>query len=305
MWRLPAGPTWASALGALAGLPFEGPDALILGVGPLEEASAGLLCWSARSVASPAGLLVCPGPRPDGGAALLAAEPRAAFATLLRRLQVPEPAGGVHPRAVVHPSAALGAGVEIGPGAVVSAGCVIGEGSVLHANVVVGPGVIVGRCCVVFAGAVLGGPGFGFSPEGGRLQRVPQVGGLRIGDRVEIGANAVVDRGALGDTIIEDDVKIDNLVQIAHNVRVGRGAVIAAQTGVAGSARVGAGAQLGGQVGVSDHVEIGAGARVGAQAGVIGAVGPGEAVWGTPAMPRRLALRVAAALRRLPELVGR
>lgn len=305
MWRLPAGPTWASGLAACAGLRLVGPDALIEGVAPLEQATAGALCWSKRAIPTEAGLLVCPSARPDGGAALIAEDPRAAFASLLRALAPPEAEASVHPSAQVHPSAKLGPGVRLGPGVVVAEGSEIGEGSVLHANVVVEAGVVIGRDCEVFAGAVLGGPGFGFGLEGGRLQRVPQVGGLRIGDRVEIGANAVIDRGALGDTVIEDDVKIDNLVQIAHNVRLGRGAVLAAQVGVAGSSQVGAGAQLGGQVGVSDHVVIGPGARVGAQAGVIGRVEAGEAVWGTPAMPRRLALRVAAALRRLPDLVGR
>jgi UDP-3-O-[3-hydroxymyristoyl] glucosamine N-acyltransferase len=118
-----------------------------------------------------------------------------------------------------------------------------------------------------------------------------------------VGAHSCVDRGSLGDTIIEDDVKIDNLVQIAHNVRLGPGAILAGQVGVAGSAQIGAGAVLAGQVGVADHAQIGAGARVGAQAGVLRAVAPGATVWGTPAIPRRLALEAAAALRRLPALL--
>ena len=210
---------------------------------------------------------------------------------------------GVAPSAVVDPTARLGCDVEIGPLAYVGPGCMVGARTRIGPGAVVHAGVQIGEDCRIGAHAVLGGPGFGFSAHAGRPTRVPQLGGLRIGDRVEVGAQTCIDRGSLGDTVIEDDVKIDNLVQVAHNVVIERGALLAGQVGVAGSARVGAGAVLAGQVGVADHANVGAGARVGAQSGVLGRVPAGAAVFGTPALPRRLALEVAGALRRLPALL--
>jgi UDP-3-O-[3-hydroxymyristoyl] glucosamine N-acyltransferase len=300
----PSGPTRLSALAARCGAALIGEDDEVDGLIALDGAPLPrALCWSTRPVEAGPRALLSAGPRPDAGPTLVHPAPREAFTTLLWAMFPPQAGSGVHPSAVVEPSAQLGVGVGIGPLAVIGAGCVIGAGSQIGPGAVLHPGVRLGAGCVIGAHAVLGGPGFGFSADQGRPRRLPQLGGLWIGDRVEVGAHSCVDRGSLGDTIIEDDVKIDNLVQVAHNVHVGRGAILAGQVGVAGSAQIGAGAVLGGQVGVADHAQVGAGARVGAQAGVVRAVPAGAAVWGTPAIPRRLALEAAAALRRLPALL--
>ncbi len=300
----PAGPARLSALAARCGAQLLGEDDEVDGLIALNGAPVPrALCWAARPQAAGPRALLSAGPRPDAGPTLVHPAPREAFTTLLWAMFPEVARGGLHPTAVVDPSAQLGAGVEVGPLAVIGAGCQIGDGCQIGPGAVLHPGVRLGAGCVIGAHAVLGGPGFGFAADGGRPRRLPQLGGLWVGDRVEVGAHSCVDRGSLGDTIIEDDVKIDNLVQIAHNVRLGPGAILAGQVGVAGSAQIGAGAVLAGQVGVADHAQVGAGARVGAQAGVLGAVPPGAAVWGTPAIPRRLALEAAAALRRLPALL--
>lgn len=301
----PAGPRPLSALAAACGAELVGEDDVVDGVVALADAQDRALCWSARPRALAGGALLSAAPRPDGGPTLVHPAPRVAFTALLWAHFPASARPGLHPTAVVDPSAVLGPGVEVGPFAVIGAGCRVGAGTVIGPGAVLSPGVVVGVDCRIGAHAVLGGPGFGFAPDGGRPRRAPQLGGLVLGDRVEVGAQACLDRGSLGDTVIEDDVKIDNLVQIAHNVRVGRGALLAGQVGVAGSAVIGAGAVLGGQVGVADHAEVGPGARVGAQSGVLGAIPAGAAVFGTPALPRRLALEVAAALRRLPDLLLR
>jgi UDP-3-O-[3-hydroxymyristoyl] glucosamine N-acyltransferase len=165
--------------------------------------------------------------------------------------------------------------------------------------------VQIGAECVIHSGARLGRDGFGYALVDGEHQKMPQVGGCRIADKVEIGANTTIDRGSIGDTVVGRGTKIDNLVHLGHNVRVGERAIIIAQVGVAGSSIVGDGAVLAGQVGVSGHLTIGAGARVAAQAGVIGDVSPGETVSGYPARPHREALRSQAAAFRLPSLLKR
>jgi len=157
----------------------------------------------------------------------------------------------------------------------------------------------------VHSGARLGADGFGYVWDGGAHRKVPQVGGVRLGADVEVGANTTIDRGSIGDTVVGDGSKIDNLVQIGHNCRIGRHVIIVSQVGISGSTRVGDGAVLGGQAGVQGHIEIGAGARVGGQAGVTASVAPGETVSGYPARPHREALKVQAATMKLPELVRR
>ncbi|HVA00345.1 MAG TPA: UDP-3-O-(3-hydroxymyristoyl)glucosamine N-acyltransferase [Terriglobia bacterium] len=230
---------------------------------------------------------------------------------------------GVHPTALVASDARLGTGVCVGPYVVIEPGVSVGEGTTLGAGVFLGAGVAVGARCVlhprvsvyagarighrviVHAGAVLGSDGFGYVFAEGRHHKFPQLGGLIIEDDVDIGANSTVDRGSLGTTVIGEGTKIDNLVQIAHNVKIGRHAIIAAQTGISGSAEIGDYVMMGGQVGIGDHARIGEGAIIGGQAGILPgkAVPKGNTMWGTPARPLAEFKKMYAYLSHLPELV--
>jgi UDP-3-O-[3-hydroxymyristoyl] glucosamine N-acyltransferase len=257
------------------------------------------------------------------GTLVLCDQPRLAFARAARRLSPPRgPAAGVHPTALVHPSAIIGQGVSVGPYAVVcegaelgdrvevgagshvGAGVRIGSDTVLWPHVVIYPGTILGSRIVVHAGTVLGSDGFGYVRDAasGAYEAFPQVGRLVIEDDVELGTLCTVDRGALGETVIGRGTKLDNQVHVAHNVRIGRNVVIAAQTGIAGSSVVEDGAVIAGQVGIADHVRIGSGAILGAQCGVPTGKeirGPGVLFWGTPARPITQYLRELATLARL------
>lgn len=230
---------------------------------------------------------------------------------------------GVSPLAHVSPRATVGDGAVIYPfafvdeGAVVSSGAVvmpyvfvgrgarIGPGVVLMPSVVVYPGVEVGENTVIHGGAVLGGDGFGYVEHQGRRVKIPQVGGVKIGKEVEIGANACVDRATMGCTVVGEGSKLDNLVQVAHNVKIGKHCAFAAQVGISGSSRVGDGVLMGGQVGVADHAEIGDRAILTAKAGVMGRVPPGAVMTGAPAMPHNTWKKVEVWKSRLPQLVER
>jgi UDP-3-O-[3-hydroxymyristoyl] glucosamine N-acyltransferase len=254
---------------------------------------------------------------------LVARNPRLAFARAAALLAGPgSHAPGVHPTAVVDATAKLGAEVAVGPGAVIGAGVVVGEKSILGPNVTIAPGVRIGAECtlhagvtvyggttlgrrvMVHAGAVLGSDGFGFvpDPETGRYEKFPQVGTLEIHDDAEIGANTTIDRGALEATVIGRGVKLDNLVHVGHNVRIGENVVIAAQTGISGSVVIEPGAIIAGQVGIADHVRVEGGVILGAQSGVPSnkvVRGKGVVFWGTPARPIRQYLKELAVLARL------
>jgi len=241
-----------------------------------------------------------------------------AGAELLRRLRQ---SGAIDASAVVDERAEIGEGVDIGALAfigprvrigrcsVIGPGCMllgdteIGEDCELVARVTVYPQTRIGNRVTVHAGAVLGSDGFGFVPdEAGRFHKFPQIGRLQIGDDVEIGANSTVDRGALDATIIQSGVKLDNLVHVGHNVKIGENVVSAAQTGISGSSVVEKNVLIGGQVGIADHVTIEEGAILGAQAGVPSNKvirGKGIVFWGTPARPIREYLKELAALARL------
>jgi UDP-3-O-[3-hydroxymyristoyl] glucosamine N-acyltransferase len=251
-------------------------------------------------------------------------DPYRAVARLLQRLH-PRPArpGGVHPTAVIGREceiaasahigayAVLGDRVRVGDGAVLEAhvvvgdGCTIGPGAVLYPKVVLYDRTEVGESCVLHAGAVLGSDGFGFAAEEGRQIKVPQLGIVKLGREVEIGANSTVDRATFEATTIGDFTKIDNLVQVGHNVQIGRGCILCGQVGISGSTRLGDGVVFAGQAGAANHLDIGDGVRVAAQTAVLSSVESGVAVGGTPAVPLSEWRRQVAALRRLPELLRR
>lgn len=291
----------AHALARRLGLAAVGPDVSVCGVAPLEDCPPGCLTFADRSPPFCAGVVIAVSPVAKT-TTLLSPDPRGAFLDALMLLFPVEPPGGVMPGAHVHPTAALGPGVTIHPGAVVGARCVVGAGSVVFPNAVLYAGTVLGRSVRVHAGAVLGADGFSYHPGPDGPRRMPHLGRVVVEDGVEIGANTCIDRGALSDTVIGAHSKLDNLVQVGHNGRLGRAVLLAGQVGLSGSVTVGDGAVLGGQVGVADHRHIGAGARVGAQAGVSRDVPEGETVLGTPAEPAGRRRRVWAALRRLPEL---
>jgi UDP-3-O-[3-hydroxymyristoyl] glucosamine N-acyltransferase len=320
-------------LGALArtlGAALEGDASRVVsGIAPLDTAGPDDIAFltdpryrdAART--SRAGAFLVPADVGDLPAPVLRCEqPQQALIDLLL-LFYPraEPAPGVHPAAVVAsdariaPSASVGAlavvesaavvgsSARIHPLAYVGAGAEVGEGSELHPGVVVYRGVRIGRHVTVHAGAVLGADGFGYAFDGSRHRKIPQVGTVIVEDDVEIGANTTIDRAMLGATIVRRGTKIDNLVQIGHNVDVGERAILVAQVGVSGSSRLGHGVVLGGQVGVADHVTIGDGAMIGAQSGVHADVPPGERLLGTPARPLTHAKRIMLAGDRLPDLL--
>jgi UDP-3-O-[3-hydroxymyristoyl] glucosamine N-acyltransferase len=311
----------------------EGDSSLrVTGVKPLDEAGPDDLSFVAEPryfpyiAASQARvLLVARGSDApvEGRTVIRVDDPRRALTRILPLLHPEERAeAGVHPTAVVDgaeidPAATVGAYAVIGAGTVVGARarigahvvigrrCRVDADAVIHPHVTLYDGVTVGERSIIHSGARLGADGFGFVPEGGGLVKVPQVGGCRIEADVEVGANTTIDRGSIGDTVVGRGTKIDNLVQIGHNCRIGRSVIIVSQAGISGSTKVGDGAVLGGQSGFQGHIEVGAGARVGAQAGVTASVAPGETVSGYPARPHREALRVQAATFRLPELMKR
>jgi len=210
----------------------------------------------------------------------------------------------IGPYAVIDESAEIGAESQIGPFCSIGRGAVLGKGCTLYPHVVIYPGVHLGRDVVLHAGVVVGGDGFGYVSGDGRHWKFPQIGRVEIGDEVEIGCNSCVDRAALEETKVGAGTKVDNLVQIGHNVHIGEGGLIAAQAGLAGSSVVGRQVVIGGQVGIADHVWIEDGAIIGAQAGIPTGkrIAAGEPVWGTPARPLRKYLHQLAWLGRLSEV---
>jgi UDP-3-O-[3-hydroxymyristoyl] glucosamine N-acyltransferase len=207
--------------------------------------------------------------------------------------------------AIIGANAKLGDEVVIGPHCVVGDGVSIGDGARLWPDVTIYSGATIGARTIIHSGARIGCDGFGYVFRDGEHQKIPHVGRCIIGDDVEIGANTTIDRGSIDDTVVGNGTKIDNLVHIAHNVRIGEKCLLMAQVGVAGSVTIGDGAILAGQAGISGHLSIGAGARLAAQAGVFGDIPAGETWSGYPARPHRESLRASAALFRLAGMMRR
>jgi UDP-3-O-[3-hydroxymyristoyl] glucosamine N-acyltransferase len=258
----------------------------------------------------------------DVRARVIVARPHEAMLRVLPELYVAAPRRpGVHSTVVIGRGTAIGRDVALGANVVIGngvtlgdrvwidAGCVvgddvhIGESSQLYSSVTIYPRARVGQRVIIHAGARIGSDGFGYVFQNGAHQKIPHVGRCVIGDDVEIGANTTIDRGSIDDTVIGAGTKIDNLVHVGHNVRVGALCLIMAQVGIAGSTHVEDGAILAGQVGLSGHLTVGKGARLGAQAGVFGDVPAGETWSGYPARPHKEALRAQAALFRLSGLM--
>lgn len=265
--------------------------------------------------------IVAPGVESAGLPLLVCRNPYLAFAKILTLLQAGKPSPlGVLPGAQVSATAQIGEGVTLYPGCYVGDEVVVGAGSILHPGVVLYAGVQVGQDCLLHAGvvvregcrlgnrvilqpnAVIGSDGFGFAPDGPRYFKIPQVGIVVIEDDVEIGAASCVDRAAMGVTLIRRGVKIDNLVQIAHNVTVGEDTVLAAQVGLAGSSEIGRHCTFGGQAAVAGHIKVGDNAMIGGRGGVTGNLAGNQVVSGTPVMPHKEWLKASMSFAHLPEM---
>ena len=313
------------------GATYEGDgEKELTGMAPLESAGDSEIAFvgtrkaEVQAESSGAGCLLVPltWTSPGHHTVIRVAEPRTAFARAMSRFYpTAELKPGIHPTAVVG-KVEMGAMVSIGPHAVVGdgsrlgvatsvgAGCsigkrvVLGDGCVLHPNVTIYDNVDIGRGTILHSGCVIGADGFGYVMEHERWHKFPQVGRVEIGDFVEIGANSCVDRAALGVTSIGEGTKLDNMVHVGHNCRIGRHVVVAAQTGFSGGVVVEDYAVIGGQVGIGDKARIESRATLGSGCGVLSSkiVRSGETVWGTPARPLKQHLEALANLAKLPEL---
>jgi UDP-3-O-[3-hydroxymyristoyl] glucosamine N-acyltransferase len=246
-----------------------------------------------------------------------------AFASLLRLVDQSRPRKkGIHAAAIIEATAKIGSDVFIGPYAYIGENCVIGDGCSVYPQVYIGdntklgnnctinPGVkiyhdcIIGEGCTIHAGTVIGSDGFGFAPQSdNEFMKIPQLGNVIIEDHVEIGANVTIDRATMGSTIIRKGVKLDNLIQIGHNVEVGENTVMAGQTGIAGSTKIGKNCMFGGQVGISGHLKIANGTKIGAQGGILGDIKEENSViLGSPAIEIKQYLKSSVVFKRLPDL---
>jgi UDP-3-O-[3-hydroxymyristoyl] glucosamine N-acyltransferase len=321
------GPVTLAELAAVTGAELRNasdPKLVIRTAAPLGRAEADAVSflgdrrYLAELRSTRAGACLVPpahaGEVPEGVAALVTPEPQAAYARAVARLFREHALDPDAPR--IHPKAQVEAGVVLGHGVVVGQGARIGAGTQIGPNSVVGPGVAIGRDCrigpnvsishaligdrvSILAGAVIGEAGFGVGGGAKGIVDMPQLGRAILQDGVTLGACSCIDRGAWDDTVVGENTKIDNLVQIAHNVRLGRNCVLAAHTGISGSVPVGDGAQFGGRAGIADHVDIGAGARIAAAAGVMKDVPAGETWGGSPARQLRRFMRETAWLARM------
>jgi len=246
-----------------------------------------------------------------------------AFASLLRLVDQARPRKkGIHATAIIESTSKIGSDVFIGPYAYIGENCIIGDGCAIYPQVYIGdntklgnnctinPGVkiyhdcILGEGCIIHAGTVIGSDGFGFAPQSdSEFMKIPQLGNVVLEDHVEIGANVAIDRATMGSTIIRKGVKLDNLIQIGHNVEVGENSVMAAQTGISGSTKVGKNCMFGGQVGLAGHIKIANGTKIGAQGGILGDVKEENTIIiGSPAIELKQFLRSSVIFKKLPEM---
>ncbi len=320
-----------SELALALGVPFRGDGTqLLVRVSGWDNADKDSLVFlEGKKDAPEAGkvrvgcVIAAPGMIPEGFNAIISDKPKLTFSRAAALLQpMPHGSGIRHASAVVSPQAEVAEDADIGPLAVIGPGARIGKGCILHAGVMIGenaeieewcilhprvvlyPGSRIGKRVVLHAGVIIGGDGFGYVFDRGAQVKFPQAGSVVIEDDVEIGCNTTVDRGSLGTTRIGAGSKIDNLVQIAHNVYIGRCVVIAAQTGISGSSVIEDFAVIGGQVGFGDHTRVQSGAVIGSKAGILPGkiVRGGDVYWGVPVRPLREYKRLNALFGRLPEM---
>ncbi|MDJ0781155.1 MAG: UDP-3-O-(3-hydroxymyristoyl)glucosamine N-acyltransferase [Desulfosarcinaceae bacterium] len=305
----------------------DGP-ATISGAAPFDTAGPGEITYAGdgkflkRISDSAAGAILVPkAVQGFSGCQVVVANPQLAFVQILNYFHPQtRPETGVDPRAVlgsdVHigtevsigPYAVIGEGVSLGDAVVIHANTVIGDaveigdGCILHPNVTIGEGTRIGNRVVIHAGSVIGSDGFGYAPDGDRYHKIPHTGIVQIDDDVEVGANVTIDRATFGRTWIQEGAKIDNLVQVAHNVIVGAHSILVAQVGIAGSVTIGHHAVLAGQAGIAGHIDLGDRVTIGPQAGVGKSIPAGTVVSGSPGIPHRQWLRVQRIVAHLPDL---
>ncbi|HET7437571.1 MAG TPA: UDP-3-O-(3-hydroxymyristoyl)glucosamine N-acyltransferase [Thermoanaerobaculia bacterium] len=304
---------------------YDGPETTIAGVAPLNDAEVGQISFLANPKYAPqvettraTAILVANDFEGDSPRFIRVANPYFAMARTVARFFAARPMPkGVSPLASIAPTARLGVNVAVGPFVAIGENVEIGDSAVIYPHVtieanakigeqtIIYPQVsiyyacVIGRRCIVHSGVVIGSDGYGFATEGGRHHKIPQVGIVRIEDDVEIGAGSTIDRAALGETVIGEGTKIDNLVQIGHNVKIGKHCFLVAQVGIAGSTEIGDYVAVAGQSGFAGHLKIGNRVQVAAKSAVLGDVPDDTKVMGIPAVPFREFARREAALRRL------
>lgn len=320
-----------SEIAGLLGLELRGEDREVSGVNTLEAAGPDEISFLANprymgqlSTTRAGAVIVAAEHAQDVPVALVSANPYFDFGRTLALFARKQGSfEGVSEQAVVHPEAVVGEGctvyphVYIGPRARIGAGtvlfpgcyigedCVVGGGCTLYPNVVLMAGVEIGDDCILHAGVVLGADGFGFARTEFGIQKIPQVGTVRIGSDVEIGANTTIDRSVLGVTTVGDGTKIDNLVMLGHNVEMGRNCLIVSQVGISGSTKVGDDVTMAGQVGVAGHLSIGSGVTIGPKSGVAKDIPAGETVGGAPAVDKSTYMRTLTVMPKLPDMYKR
>lgn len=300
-----AGISVSEIVAAVAGK-YAGPERVIAGVAGLAEASDDQLSflsnkkYESQVASSRAGaILVAADQVGDDPRFIRVANPYLALADVLTRYFNNRPAPGVSLLASVPHSARIGWNVSIGAFVAIGEDVTIGEDTTIAPNVTIADGTIIGKRCIIHGGVVIGADGFGFAFDGKRHRKIPQIGIVRIEDDVEIGANTTIDRAALGETVIGEGTKIDNQVQIAHNVKIGKHCIIVAQVGIAGSAELGDYVIVAGKAGIAGHLKIGNRAQITGAAVVYRDLDEGEKVIGDPAIPFREHARREVQLRRL------
>lgn len=312
------------------------PSASVNSFGKIEEAGEGQLSFLANPkyedyiyTTKASVIIINEGfqlKQPVKAALIRVADAYTAFATLLSKYQeiMQQQLSGVQEPSYIAKTAVYGQQVFIGafaylgekvkignntkiyPNAFIGDNVSVGDNCIIHPGVKIYHDCVIGNNVIIHAGTVIGSDGFGFAPQAdGSFKKVPQIGNVVIQDNVEIGANATIDRATIGSTLIKSGAKLDNLIQIAHNVEIGNSTVIAAQAGVSGSTKIGNGVMIGGQAGIVGHIQLGDGAKVNAQSGVSKSIDPGKAVTGSPAYDYTAALRSQAVTRKLPELEKR